>query len=307
MTERDQTPEEETLEKILPPESDEVTVAAPPVERRATPRAPGQAIDRSRGAAFLVAAGILLSRVAGLIRQTMMARYLGAGMAADAFNAAFRIPNLLQNLFGEGVLSASFIPEYAGLLGKGDEKEATRLAGAVAGMLALVASIIVLIGVVTAPWLVAVIANGFTGEKRDLTVRLTRILFPGAGLLVFSAWCLGVLNSHRRFFLSYTAPVLWNLAMIATLVFFHTGHDEAQLAIYLAYGSVVGSALQFGIQLPQVLKLARGVRPRITMAAESVRNVFRNFLPAFIGRGVVQVSAYVDAWLASYLGNGAVS
>jgi putative peptidoglycan lipid II flippase len=307
VTSDDTVREEQSLNKILPPESDEVTEAAPPVERRATPRAAGQAIDRSRGAAVLVAAGILLSRVAGLVRQTMMARYLGAGMAADAFNAAFRIPNLLQNLFGEGVLSASFIPEYAGLLGKGDEKEATRLAGAVAGMLALVASIIVLIGVVTAPWLVAVIANGFTGEKRELTVRLTRILFPGAGLLVFSAWCLGVLNSHRRFFLSYTAPVLWNLAMIATLVFFHRGRGETELAVYLAYGSVIGSALQFGVQLPQVLTLARGVRPRITVAAESVRNVFRNFLPAFVGRGVVQVSAYVDAWLASYLGNGAVS
>ena len=303
----DEKDEERSLNRFLPPETDEVTEAAPPVERRATPRAAAASFDRSKGAAFLVASGILLSRVAGLIRQTMMARYLGAGMAADAFNAAFRIPNLLQNLFGEGVLSASFIPEYAGLLGKGDEKEATRLAGAVAGMLALVASIIVLLGVVSAPWLVAIIANGFTGEKRDLTVRLTRILFPGAGLLVFSAWCLGILNSHRRFFLSYTAPVLWNLAMILTLVFFHSGRGEADLAISLAYGSVVGSALQFGIQLPQVLSLARGVRPKITVAAQSVQNVFRNFLPAFIGRGVVQVSAYVDAWLASYLGNGAVS
>ena len=229
----------------------------------------------------------------------MMARYLGAGLAADAFNAAFRIPNMLQNLFGEGVLSASFIPEYAGLLGRSDEKEATRLAGAVAGMLALVASIIVLLGVLTAPWLVAVIANGFSGEKRELTVRLTRILFPGAGLLVFSAWCLGILNSHRRFFMSYTAPVLWNLAMVMTLVLFHKGHSEVQLAIYLAYGSVVGSALQFGVQLPQVLSLARGLRPRLTAAAASVRNVFRNFVPAFVGRGVVQLSAYVDAWLAS--------
>lgn len=308
MTDSDDLAEEEIpLNKILAPEADELTEAATPVDRRATPRTSAQSIDRSRGAAFLVASGILLSRLAGLIRQTMMARYLGAGMAADAFNAAFRIPNLLQNLFGEGVLSASFIPEYAGLLGKGDEKEATWLAGAVAGMLALVASIIVLLGVLSAPWLVAVIANGFTGEKRELTVRLTRILFPGAGLLVFSAWCLGILNSHRRFFLSYTAPVLWNLAMIVTLVAFHEGRGEAQLAVYLAYGSVIGSALQFGVQLPQVLSLARGVRPRLTAAAESVRNVFRNFLPAFIGRGVVQVSAYVDAWLASYLGNGAVS
>lgn len=308
MTDSDDLAEEDgPLNKILAPEADEVTEAAPPVDRRATPRTTAERIDGSRGAAFLVASGILLSRLAGLIRQTMMARYLGAGMAADAFNAAFRIPNLLQNLFGEGVLSASFIPEYAGLLGKGDEKEATRLAGAVAGMLALVASIIVLLGVLSAPWLVAVIANGFTGEKRELTVRLTRILFPGAGLLVFSAWCLGILNSHRRFFLSYTAPVLWNLAMIVTLIAFHGGRGEAQLAVYLAYGSVIGSALQFGVQLPQVLSLARGVRPHITAAAESVRNVFRNFLPAFIGRGVVQVSAYVDAWLASYLGNGAVS
>lgn len=303
----DQEEEDRSLPPLLPPEADEVTAAATPIERRATPRAPAQAFDRSKGAAFLVGSGILLSRLAGLIRQTMMARYLGAGMAADAFNAAFRIPNLLQNLFGEGVLSASFIPEYAGLLGREEEKEATRLAGAVAGMLALVASVIVLIGVITAPWLVAVIANGFTGEKRELTVRLTRILFPGAGLLVFSAWCLGILNSHRRFFMSYTAPVIWNAAMVSTLVFFHKGHSEVQLAIYLAYGSVVGSGLQFLIQLPQVLRLAPGVRPRLTAAADSVRTVFRNFVPAFVGRGVVQISAYVDAWLASYLGNGAVS
>jgi putative peptidoglycan lipid II flippase len=305
--EEEQEEKERTLPDFPAPQADEITEAAPPIERRATPRVTSKAFDRSKGAAFLVGSGILLSRMAGLIRQTMMARYLGAGLAADAFNAAFRIPNMLQNLFGEGVLSASFIPEYAGLLGRGEENEATRLAGAVVGMLALAASIIVALGMFTAPWLVAIIANGFTGEKRDLTVRLTRILFPGAGLLVFSAWCLGILNSHRRFFMSYTAPVLWNLAMVATLIFFHKGHTDVQLALYLAYGSVVGSALQFGIQLPQVIALAHGIRPRLTAGAESVRNVFRNFVPAFVGRGVVQLSAYVDAWLASYLGNGAVS
>lgn len=296
-----------SLPEFPAPQADEVTEAAPPIERRAATRPATRAIDRSKGAAFLVGAGILLSRLAGLIRQTMMARYLGADFAADAFNAAFRIPNLLQNLFGEGVLSASFIPEYSGLLGRRDEKEANRLAGAVAGMLALVASIIVLLGIVAAPWLVAIIANGFTGEKRELTVTLTRILFPGAGLLVFSAWCLGVLNSHRRFFMSYTAPVIWNAAMIATLIFFHKGHTPVELSIYLAIGSVVGSALQFGIQLPLVMKLARGVRPRLSLVGDSIGRVFRNFLPAFVGRGVVQISAYVDAWLASYLGNGAVS
>src|SRR5213075_3045366 len=125
------------------------------------------------------------------------------------------------------------------------------------------------------------------GEKRELTVLLTRILFPGAGLLVFFAWYLGILNSHRRFFMSYTAPVLWNLAMVMTLIFFHKGRTEVQLAVYLAYGSLIGSALQFGVQLPQVISLAPGIRPRLTAAGESVRNVFRNFVPAFVGRGVV--------------------
>jgi len=263
--------------------------------------------ERGRSAAALVALGILLSRLTGLIRQIMLARYLGTSMPADAFNAAFRIPNLLQNLFGEGVLSASFIPEYAGLLGHGEEEEATRLAGAVAGMLALLTSAIVLLGVLTAPFLVALIANGFTGEKRELTVRLTRILFPGAGLLVFSAWCLGVLNSHRKFFMSYAAPVVWNAAMVAALIGFHNGRTQEQLAVILAFASVVGSALQVAVQMPLVLTLARHVRLRLTYAAQSVRNVFTNFVPAFISRGVVQLSAYVDAWLASYLGNGAVS
>src|SRR5687767_9848583 len=219
--------------------------------------------DRTRSAAFFVGAGILLSRIAGLVRQKIFAHYFSTSLAADAFNAAFKIPNLLQNLFGEGVLSASFIPEYVGLISQKREAEANRLAGAVLSALALIASLLVLAGVLAAPYLVGLIAPGFTGERRELTVQLTQILFPGAGLLVFSAWCLGILNSHRRFFVSYTAPVMWNVAMIATLVFFHEGRTQVQLATYLAIGSVVGSALQFGIQIPQVLTLARGVRPRL--------------------------------------------
>src|SRR4029079_12872912 len=172
-------------------------------------------------------------------------------------NAAFRIPNMLQNLFGEGVLSASFIPEYVGLIARKQDEDADRLAGAVLSTLALVASVLVLAGVLLSPLLVGLIAPGFTGEKRDLTVHLTQILFPGAGLLVFSAWCLGILNSHRRFFVSYTAPVLWNLAMIVTLVFFHQGRSETQLAVYLAYGSGVGRALAVVRHVPHVRAAAR--------------------------------------------------
>jgi putative peptidoglycan lipid II flippase len=261
----------------------------------------------SKRHAFLVGSGILLSRIAGLVRERVFAHYFGNSDAADAFKAAFRIPNFLQNLFGEGVLSASFIPVYAGLLARKEDEEAGRTAGAVASLLALTTSILVLIGVLATPYLFYLIAPGFHGEKRELTIRLVRILFPGAGLLVFSAWCLGVLNSHRRFFLSYTAPVIWNAAMIATLWGFGRHYAQYPLAGIVAWGSVVGSALQVGVQLPVVLRVLHGLRVSFSYQAENVRTVVRNFVPVFIGRGVVQISAYVDGLLASLLGTGAYS
>ena len=256
--------------------------------------------------AFLVAAGILISRLVGLVRQRIFGHYFGLSDAADAFAAAFRVPNFLQNLFGEGVLSASFIPVYARLLAEGDEEESGRVAGAVGAVLALAASMLVLAGVLAAPWLIWAIAPGFHGEKRDLTVQLVRILFPGAGLLVFSAWCLGILNSHRRFFLSYTSPVIWNAAMIGTLVAFG-GAELSTLAVDLAWGSVIGSALQFGVQLPVVLRLTRRLKLRLDNRASHVREVLRNFVPVFISRGAVQISGYVDQVIASLVGAGAVT
>ncbi|MBZ5728304.1 MAG: murein biosynthesis integral membrane protein MurJ [Acidobacteriia bacterium] len=256
--------------------------------------------------AFLVAAGILVSRVIGLVRQGVFSKYFGQGMESDAFTGAFRVPNLLQNLFGEGVLSASFIPVYARLLAEGDEEEAGRVAGAVGAILALTASVLVLAGILATPYLLFAITPGFTGEKRELTIHLVRILFPGAGLLVFSAWCLGILNSHRKFFLSYTAPVVWNLAMVATMVAWGR-LVPGTLAVYLAWGSVAGSFLQFVVQLPVVLALARRLRFRLETRAAHVREVLRNFGPVFVSRGVVQISSYIDQMLGSLLGNGPVT
>ncbi len=236
-----------------------------------------------------------------------MAHYLATSDAADAFAAAFRIPNFLQNLFGEGALSASFIPVYAGLLAREDREEADQVAGAVGALLALVVAVLVLAGVLLAPILVDLLTPGFEGAKRDLTVRLVRILYPGAGLLVLSAWCLGILNSHGRFFLSYAAPVIWNLAIIAALVAAGSGVGMFRLAETAAWGSVVGSGLQFVIQLPAVLVVARRLRPSLVAASAHVRTVARNFGPAMVSRGVVQVSAYVDAVLASLLPSGALA
>jgi putative peptidoglycan lipid II flippase len=261
----------------------------------------------SKRSSFLVASGIFLSRIAGLIRDRVFAHYFGNSDAADAFKAAFRIPNALQNLFGEGVLSASFIPVYAGLLARDEEEEARRTAGAVVAILALCTSILVLIGVLATPYLIDAIAPGFSGDKRELTIRIVRILFPGAGLFVLSAWCLGILNSHRRFFLSYTAPVLWNAAMIATLWGFGARYAQFPLAVILSWGSVLGSALMVAVQLPVVLRLLHGLHLSFAFHLENVRTVIRNFFPVFISRGVVQISAYVDALLASLLPTGAVA
>ncbi|MEX2154677.1 MAG: murein biosynthesis integral membrane protein MurJ [Gemmatimonadaceae bacterium] len=258
--------------------------------------------------AALVASGIFLSRILGLVRESLKARYLGASgsIAADAFHAAFRIPNTLQNLLGEGALSASLIPVYSNALAKGNREEADRIAGAVGALLGLLAAALVLLGILAAPALVNVIAPGFGGAKRDLTILLTRILFPGAALFVFSAWCLGILNSHRRFFLSYTAPVAWNLAMIAALVMYR-GAAPTLLATRIAWASVIGAGLTFLVQLPVVLGVATQLRLSLGRGNEGVRQVVRNFVPAFLSRGVVQINAFIDQAIASLLPQGAVS
>jgi putative peptidoglycan lipid II flippase len=280
----------------------ESVVEQPAATEQPTPRTGGSGL-----AAALIAAGILLSRFVGLVRQMFMARYLGAGMAADAFNAAFKIPNILQNIMGEGALSASLIPVYASLLGRGEREEADRVAGAVAGLLALASTVFVVAGVLLTPMLIALIAPGFEGDKRALTIHLTRILFPGAGIFVLSAWCIGILNSHRKFFLSYAAPVAWNVAMIAALLWFGPRETVPRIAVVLAWASVAGAAMQFGVQLPTVFRLLGGLRVTLSTTSANVRRVMKNFAPVAVSRGVVQISSYVDQIIASWLPNGAVA
>jgi putative peptidoglycan lipid II flippase len=258
-------------------------------------------------AASMVGLGILLSRITGLVRETVFAHYFGSSPAADAVKAAYRIPNLLQNLFGEGALSASFIPVYAGLLSRGERREADRVAGAVVSLLALAVAILVLIGVLATPIIIDAIAPGFTGDRRVLTIRLVRIFFPGAGLLAMSAWCLGVLNSHRQFLLSYASTAVANVVMIATLLVGGPGAEVNHLAVLYAWGSVAASAVTFAVQLPAVLRSAPNIRPRWDTASREVRTVVTNFGPAFVSRGVVQLSSYIDQFLASWLPIGSVA
>ena len=262
------------------------------------------------GGALLVAAGILLSRLAGLVRQSVFGHYLGTTDAADAYNAAFKIPNFLQNLLGEGVLSASFIPVYAALRSEGNEQEARKVAGAAAGLLSLVTTVFTLVGVLATPFLIDAIAPGFTGSKRELTILLVRIFFPGTALLVFSAFCLGVLNSHHKFFLSYAAPVVWSAAQIAALILGGRGWrlGPASLTVVAAWGAVAGALLQVLVQVPTVLTLLGGkLRLSLGRGNEHVAQVVRSFLPVVAGRGVVQLSAYIDNVIASWLPSGMVA
>lgn len=249
---------------------------------------------------------MLLSRVAGLARQTIFSSVFGLSLEADVFQAALRIPNFLQNLFGDGVLSASMIPVYARLVKAKGQEDADRVARAVLALLAVTISVIVLLGVLFTPMVVDLVATGFRSDpyKRNLTITLVRIMFPGVGLLVGSAWCLAILNTHGKFFNSYAAPTLWNAAIIVGLLWF-PGHDPSKVAIGAAWGSVVGSVLQLLAQLPQVMRvMSSGWRTTRFTVTPDVREVLTMAGPVILSRGAIQVSAFIDAWIASFLGNG---
>jgi putative peptidoglycan lipid II flippase len=268
---------------------------------------PPTAAATASSASFLVAGGILLSRIAGLVREGIFAMYFGASIYADVFRAGLRMPNVLQNLLGEGTLSASFIPVYAELLEQGRKEEAGRVAGAIFALLLAAAGVLALLGIFFSPLLVSIFLPGFEGERRELSITVSRILFPMAGVLVLSAWSLGILNSHRRFFIPYVAPVLWNASMIGTLLLLGGTMSVDRLVIALSWGALLGGGLQFLVQLPWVLRLDRELKIGWGTRLEGVRETVRNAGPAILGRGVVQLSGWLDMVLASFLAAGAVA
>jgi putative peptidoglycan lipid II flippase len=262
-----------------------------------------------RSGALLVGAGILLSRVAGVVRLAVMGAVLGGptGPAVtDPFAFAMRLPNILQNLLGEGSLSASFIPVYARLVEEGKQEEADDLAGSVVALLSLVTAGLVALIVFSAGPLVSLFTD-WEAEKYELTVTLTRITTLGIGFLVISAWCLGVLNSHRSFFLSYVSPVIWNLAQIAVLL---VGAallwTDVDLVTALAWAVVVGGLGQMLVQLPRVRRLTPHLRMNLR-DTPARRQVVNRFFPAVGARGVVQLSSFADLFLAGLLTAGALS
>lgn len=261
---------------------------------------------RLQGAAA-AAAGISASRLSGLVRTALITNILGVGTIGDAFAAAMRIPNFLQNLMGEGALSGAFVPAYSSLVER-DERAAGQLAGAIATFLITVTAAAALISVFAARPLVRLIAWGFVGERFELTVSLVRITVCGTALAVLAAWCLGVLNSHRRFFLSYVAPVLWNATQIGVLVgVLAWGVAGADRATALAWGVVAGAGAQVAVQLRGVFSANRSISLNFRWREREAAGVIKRFGPAVAGRGVLQISAFMDLALASLLSVGAAA
>ena len=283
-----------------------MTDAAPSTTAESTPEpTPRSSTDK---AAVLVAAGILLSRLSGIVREAVLSAWLGASsVAAEAFAFSLQIPKVLQNLLGEGALSASFIPVYSTVVDR-DPRAARRLAGAVFGLLASLVGASVLIIMVAARPIVGLIARGASDTRADLIADLVRTMAPGIGFIVFAAWCLGILNAHRDFFLSYVAPMLWNVAIIAAIIAASTQTDDlVEIARVGAWGVFLGGVAQFGVQLPRVLRIAGPITPALDRTSDSVREVIRRFVPGVAGRGVVTLGTFTDIALASFLAVGAVA
>jgi putative peptidoglycan lipid II flippase len=258
-----------------------------------------------------VGVATMLSRVLGLAREQTMAILFGAGFATDAFNVAFRIPNLLRDLFAEGAMSAAFVPTFTEALHRRGEEDAWALGRQLMLTLASVLLALCVIGWLTAPWLVRAFASGFqhVPGKLDLTVQLTRVMLPLLPLVALAAAAMGMLNARGRFAIPAIAPALMNLGMIvfgiALIPVCRAAGQPPILA--MAIGVVAGGLLQLGVQLPPLFKLGFRFRFDPPPQHPGVRRVATLMLPATIGLAATQVNLLVSTQIASLLPQGSVS
>lgn len=259
------------------------------------------------GSASTVSAVTALSRILGLIREQVMAWFFGAGVATDAFVTAFRVPNLLRDMFAEGALSSAFVPVFKEKLVTRGDKDAFRLADVVITAILVVVGLIVLLGIVAAPAIIYIFANGFTAEpdKFDLTVSLTRVMMVYLLLVSLSALVMGMLNSFGRFGLPAISPAMFNLGTIVTVVVLYRYFDQP---IYtLALGVVIGGLGQVAIQLPPLLKIGYRFRLSCRFLDEGLKRVVRLIGPMIIGLSAGRINILVSTLLASFMVHGAIS
>ena len=258
---------------------------------------------------LLIGAITLISRIAGLVRDMTFAHLIGAGsgVAADAFYVAFRVPNFLRRIFGEGAFSQAFVPVFSEYKTRNDAHATRVFVDHVAGVLAAVLLVVAVIGVLAAPLLVTVLAPGFLAvpEKFQLTVQMLRITFPYILFISLVSMSAGILNTYGRFAVPAFTPVLLNLSLIGAALLL-APHMHIPV-IALAWGVAIAGVAQLLFQLPFLMRLRLLPRPKPAMHDEGVRRVFRLMAPGIFGVSVSQINLLIDTLLASFLATGSVS
>jgi putative peptidoglycan lipid II flippase len=248
-----------------------------------------------------------LSRILGLVRDVVVARFFGSGMAADAFFVAFRIPNLLRRLFAEGSLTIAFIPVFTEYLARKTREDAFQMARAVLAVLSLVLVLVTVLGVLLSPWIVRIQAFGFggSGMKYELTVLLTRITFPYILLVSLVAFFMGILNSLRHFAAPAAAPIFLNVGIIGATLWISPRLEQPIVGV--AIGVIIGGLLQVALQIPWLVKKGVSLVPCWMPGHPAVRRIGLLMLPAIFGSAIYQLNQFIGTLLASFLSEGSVS
>src|SRR3984885_6598857 len=260
-------------------------------------------------AAGIIGLAVMCSRLLGLVREQIFAALFGGGMAMDAFTAAFRIPNLLRDLFAEGALSTAFVTTFSKTIARGSDEDAWRLANKVATMTASVLGVLCVAGMVFSPQLVALLAPGFDPEKAALTAQLTRIMFPFILLVSLAALVMGMLNAKNRFGVPAMASSFFNIGSIVGgigLGFWFDPHFGPRALIGLAFATLIGGGLQLAVQLPSLARLGYRFRPDIHWRDPGIKAILLLMGPAVIAASTTQVNVLVNSMFASTLGDGAI-
>jgi len=273
----------------------------------ASPTLPTKAEKLNTKAAGIVGLAVLCSRLLGLAREQIFAALFGGGRLMDAFTIAFRIPNLLRDLFAEGALSTSFITTFTKTIATDGDKAAWKLANKVATMTVIVLSSITIVGIITAPWLVHVLAPGFEGEKAELTITLTRIMYPFILLVSLAALVMGMLNAKEIFGLPAMASSFFNLGSILSGVALGYWLDPSfgpRALLGSAVGTLIGGALQLGVQLPGLRRIGYVFSPDFQWRDKGVKAILRLMGPSVIAASTVQVNVLINSIFASKMGDG---
>ncbi|HEY0457694.1 MAG TPA: murein biosynthesis integral membrane protein MurJ [Pyrinomonadaceae bacterium] len=304
-------PGKEQPEELNEPSAADKIEAEKPVTKQ-------QSVAKSAG---IVSIAVMFSRVLGLVREQVFAYYFGAGFLNDAYQVAFRIPNVLRDLFAEGALSAAFVKVFTDYQINKSEQEAWRLASLVLNALAVILSVITIIGIIFSRQFINLIADGFSPEKAALATTLTQIMFPFILLVALAALAMGVLNTKGIFGIPASASTVFNV----TSIFFGLGFaywlsgggwttstDAAAIPsissqwaiIGMSIGTLLGGAAQFLMQIPSLLKVGFRFRPELSFADEGVRRVMRLMAPAILGTSAVQINVLVNTFFVSSIDGG---